>query len=218
VGSSAKTALLVLLLAALTISFGAMYSRFRAGGNPYMSSFTPIPRALPRSGPLTPVAAGITSDNMDSADDMQLLLSRRLVIPVQGVDRVKLRDNYSEMRGGRRHEALDIMAPRGTPVLAVDEGRVAKLFESKAGGITVYQFDRDEKFAYYYAHLDHYADGLKEGVNLKRGEVLGFVGTSGNATPGAPHLHFTIFRLGPDRRWWKGTALNPYPFLNQTAD
>jgi murein DD-endopeptidase MepM/ murein hydrolase activator NlpD len=98
-------------------------------------------------------------------------------------------------------------------VHAVDEGRIAKLFDSKAGGITVYQYDRDEKFAYYYAHLDRYADGLVEGMNLKRGEVLGFVGTTGNAPAGAPHLHFAIFRLGPDKRWWKGAALNPYPFL-----
>jgi murein DD-endopeptidase MepM/ murein hydrolase activator NlpD len=81
----------------------------------------------------------------------------------------------------------------------------------------VYQFDRDEKFAYYYAHLDQYAEGLKEGMRLKRGEVLGFVGTTGNATPGAPHLHFTIFRLGPDRKWWKGTPVNPYPFLNEPS-
>jgi len=92
---------------------------------------------------------------------------------------------------------------------------VAKLFKSVAGGITLYQFDADEKFAFYYAHLDRYAEGLQEGRLVKRGELLGYVGTTGNAPPGAPHLHFTIFRLGPDKRWWKGTAVNPYPFFSE---
>jgi murein DD-endopeptidase MepM/ murein hydrolase activator NlpD len=134
---------------------------------------------------------------------------------VQGVARARLRDNFDEGRGGggRRHDALDIMAPRGTPVVAVDDGRVTKLFKSAAGGLTVYQFDPDERFVYYYAHLDRYAEGLREGAPVKRGQVIGYVGSTGNATPGAPHLHFTIFRLGPDKRWWKGVALNPFPFL-----
>jgi murein DD-endopeptidase MepM/ murein hydrolase activator NlpD len=210
---SAKIALLVLLGAVLIVGFSMTYTRFRAGGNPYYLTPGARPAFNPVRPALTPVAAGITSENMGDADDMQLLMSRRLLIPVPGIDHAKLRDNFAETRGGRRHEALDIMAPRGTPVHAVDEGRVVKLFDSKAGGITVYQFDRDEKFAYYYAHLDRYADGVVEGVNLKRGEVLGFVGTTGNAPANAPHLHFTIFRLGPDKRWWKGTAVNPYPFL-----
>jgi peptidoglycan LD-endopeptidase LytH len=159
----------------------------------------------------------LTSANIDSADEMQALAARRLLIPVEGVDRATLRDNFTEARGGHRHDALDIMAPRGTPVHAVDSGRVAKLFDSKAGGLTVYQFDRDEKYAYYYAHLDHYAEGLKEGAMLNRGDRVGYVGTTGNATPNAPHLHFTIFRLGADRRWWQGTAVNPYPFLVEPA-
>ena len=209
---SAKMAFLVVLGATLIVGFSMTYTRFRAGGNPYYA-VTAARTGTTMRPAMTPVAAGITAENVSSADDMQLLMSRRLLIPVPGVDRAKLRDNFEEMHGGHRHEALDIMAARGTPVHAVDEGRIAKLFESKAGGITVYQFDRDEKFAYYYAHLDRYADGLTEGLNLKRGEVLGFVGTTGNAPPGAPHLHFAIFRLGPDKRWWRGTALNPYPFL-----
>ena len=107
------------------------------------------------------------------------------------------------------------MAPRGTPVVAAGDGRVAKLFTSAAGGITLYQFDPEERFAYYYAHLDRYAEGIKEGLVLKRGDLVGYVGTSGNAPPNAPHLHFTIFRLGPDKKWWKGTAVNPFPFLDE---
>ena len=102
------------------------------------------------------------------------------------------------------------MAPRGTPVLAVEDGRVAKLFLSKAGGITVYQFDPVSNYAYYYAHLDRYADGLTEGASLHKGQVIGYVGSTGNASPDAPHLHFAIFKLGPERQWWRGTPLNPY--------
>jgi murein DD-endopeptidase MepM/ murein hydrolase activator NlpD len=148
-----------------------------------------------------------------SAADRQALAGRHLAMPVQGVAARSLVDNFDEGRGGHKHEAIDILAPRGTPVVAVDDGRVARLFRSAAGGITVYQFDRDEKFVYYYAHLDRYASGLKEGAMLKRGEALGEVGTTGNAPRNTPHLHFTIFRMGPEKRWWKGTAINPYPFL-----
>jgi len=150
-----------------------------------------------------------------SVSDTELLAKHKLLIPVEGMARAKLRDNFNEGRGKRKHEALDIMAPRGTPVIAAGDGRVAKLFTSVAGGITLYQFDPDEKFAYYYAHLDRYAEGIKEGAVLKRGDLVGYVGTSGNAPPNAPHLHFTIFRLGPDKKWWKGTAVNPFPFLDE---
>ena len=142
------------------------------------------------------------------------LASRQLAMPVQGYDARKLRDNFDETRGGvRRHEALDIMAPRGTPVVAADDGVIAKLFRSAAGGITVYQFDAAQQYAYYYAHLDHYRDGLREGEAVKRGDVIGYVGTTGNAPEGSPHLHFTIFELGPEKKWWRGKAVNPYPYL-----
>ena len=137
-----------------------------------------------------------------------------LLIPVQGVQAAKLVDTFTQSRGtGRLHDAIDIMSARGTPVLAVADGRVAKLFDSKPGGLTVYQFDGAEKLAYYYAHLDRYADGLAEGRVLKRGEVLGYVGSTGNASPDAPHLHFAVFVLGPEKKWWQGTAVNPYPLL-----
>ena len=149
-------------------------------------------------------------------DPLIALNERHLLIPVKGFPRKALRDNFDEKRGMRPHEALDIMAPRGTPVVAADDGRVAKLFRSVAGGITIYQFDPDERFTYYYAHLDHYASGLVEGSRVKRGEVIGFVGTTGNAPANAPHLHFTVFRLGPDKRWWQGKAVNPFAFLNES--
>jgi murein DD-endopeptidase MepM/ murein hydrolase activator NlpD len=143
----------------------------------------------------------------------QGLRERRLIIPVQGVHAEALRDDFNEMHGGRRHEAIDIMAPRGTPVLAADDGRVAKLFLSKPGGLTVYQFDDSQTYCYYYAHLNAYAPGLAEGARLRKGEILGYVGSTGNASPDAPHLHFAIFRLGKERRWWEGTPINAYGFL-----
>jgi murein DD-endopeptidase MepM/ murein hydrolase activator NlpD len=105
------------------------------------------------------------------------------------------------------------MAPRGTPVYAVEDGRVAKLFTSVPGGKTIYQYDPSGRIAYYYAHLDRYAKGLADGKDVKRGEVIGYVGNTGNATPTAPHLHFAIFRLGPKREWWKGEPVDPYPYL-----
>ena len=141
------------------------------------------------------------------------LAERRLIIPVQGVRAEDLRENFNEMRGGHQHEAIDIMAARGTPVLAADEGKVVKLFLSKPGGLTVYQFDASQTYCYYYAHLDRYAPELKEGALLRKGDVLGYVGSSGDASPEAPHLHFAIFELGPERHWWQGAPIDPYGLL-----
>jgi murein DD-endopeptidase MepM/ murein hydrolase activator NlpD len=137
--------------------------------------------------------------------DAQQLASFRLTVPV---------DTYNQRRGIRPHEALDISAPRGTQVIAAGDGRVVKLFRSLAGGLTVYQFDPSERFAYYYAHLDHYAQGLTEGTILKRGDAIGAVGSTGNARDDSPHLHFAIFKLGPEKKWWKGSPINPFPLLN----
>lgn len=146
-----------------------------------------------------------------------LLAQRPLVIPVSGVAPEALMDTFEQGRPGHRHEAIDIAAPRGTPVHAVDDGKVAKLFKSVPGGLTVYHFDPTGKLAYYYAHLDAYAPGLKEGAALRRGDVIGYVGSTGNAAPDAPHLHFAVFLLGPRREWWKGDAINPYPALRNAS-
>ena len=151
-------------------------------------------------------------------EDTARLAARALTIPVQGVRADQLSDTYTDARAGgaRRHDAIDIMAPTGTPVLAVEDGRIAKLFFSQGGGgFTIYQFAPGEQYAYYYAHLDRYADGLQEGQAVKRGQVIGHVGSSGNADAAAPHLHFAIFKLGPEKQWWKGEALNPYPVLRR---
>ncbi|MBC8646981.1 MAG: M23 family metallopeptidase, partial [Thermoanaerobaculia bacterium] len=149
-----------------------------------------------------------------SFGDFAGLRGRSIGFPLRGYRLADLKDTFHERRGSSRlHEAMDILAPRGTPVLAVGDGRVAKLFESKQGGLTVYQFDDRERYAYYYAHLDRYAEGLKEGAILERGDPVGTVGTSGNAPPDTPHLHFAIFRLGPEKRWWEGTPVNPFPLF-----
>jgi murein DD-endopeptidase MepM/ murein hydrolase activator NlpD len=137
-----------------------------------------------------------------------------LLIPVAGVRAAQLTDTFNDSRDGtRRHEALDIMAARGTPVLAASDGTVAKLFTSVPGGLTIYEFDPTSTYAYYYAHLDHYAPGLAEGKAIKRGDLIAYVGSTGNASADAPHLHFAIFVLCPEKQWWKGTAIDPYPLL-----
>jgi len=137
----------------------------------------------------------------------------RLLIPVAGVSASALRDTFLDGRPGHPHEAIDIAAARGTPVLAVDDGTLVKLFTSIRGGLTLYQFDSGRRHAYYYAHLDRYSADLKQGMALRRGDVIGYVGTTGNAPSEAPHLHFAVFRLGPEKRWWQGEAINPYPAL-----
>lgn len=173
------------------------------------------PDAVPTAaavGPAPPAPVATAGSNETSGDVVQLLERRQLDVPVQGVSRSQLRDTFDERRAGglRRHEALDIMASRGTPVRAVEDGRVAKLFTSIAGGLTIYVFDPGEMFSYYYAHLDRYAKGLHEGQQLRRGDVIGYVGSTGNAAEDAPHLHFAIFQLNADRKWWRGTPINPY--------
>ena len=148
-----------------------------------------------------------------SAEGAALLAARRPMLPVEGVPPSALRDNYEQGRGSRKHEAIDIMAARGTRVFAVDDGKLVKLFHSVPGGITAYQFDPQGRLAYYYAHLDGYADGLKEGMALRRGDLIGYVGSTGNASAEAPHLHFAVFLLGPERQWWKGEPVNPFQAL-----
>jgi peptidoglycan LD-endopeptidase LytH len=140
---------------------------------------------------------------------------RGLGMPIAGLARKDLRDSFTERRAGHRHEAIDILEPRGTPVVAVDDGVVRKIFESVPGGHTVYQFNREATLCYYYAHLDGYARGLREGQVLRRGDLIGYVGTSGNAPPNAPHLHFAVSRLGADKHWWEGVPIDPYPLLSR---
>ncbi|MEX2583286.1 MAG: M23 family metallopeptidase [Gemmatimonadota bacterium] len=144
-------------------------------------------------------------------------LSAELGVPVAGVARSQLRDSYTEARGERVHEALDILVARGTPVLSAIDGRLLKLFDSETGGLMVYASDPSERFILLYGHLDGYAEGLEEGMPLLRGQVIGFVGTTGNAAIDTPHLHFGILRGEPRVAWWSGTPVNPYPLLVASA-
>jgi murein DD-endopeptidase MepM/ murein hydrolase activator NlpD len=143
--------------------------------------------------------------------------ANEIAMPVLGVQPSSLKPTFNEARAGHVHHALDILAPRGTPVVAAVDGTIRKLFNSGAGGITIYQFDGDETMVYYYAHLDRYADGVREGLTVRQGDVIGYVGTTGNAPPGTPHLHFAIARLTPQKEWWKGEPIDPYLILTTPA-
>lgn len=120
-------------------------------------------------------------------------------------------DSFSEARGERSHLAVDILAPRGSPVVAVDDGTLARLSSSPAGGISVYQLGASERYCFIYAHLERYAEGLAEGQPVRRGEVIGYVGTTGNAPPSTPHLHFAIHQVEPPNGCWGGRPVDPYP-------
>jgi hypothetical protein len=176
---------------------------------------TPIlPPPVPVPVPDTLPAASRSDSGALVATPAELAgLAARLDVPVQGVTRPQLRDTYPEARGGRIHEALDIPAPRGTPVISATDGRVLRLFDSKTGGLMVYAADPSDRFLLLYGHLDRYADGLRDGAKLSRGQVIGYVGTTGNAPIGTPHLHFAILRGRPNVSWSRGTAVNPYPLL-----
>lgn len=173
----------------------------------------PAPAANPVPAPeptlLPDASAGLTTD-----DEARLALAgRRLIVPVAGVEPGGIADWFSARRGSRTHGALDIMAPRGTPVLSADDGRVLRVSENRAGGLTIYATDPGERLVYYYAHLDRYADDLAAGRLLARGDTIGFVGTTGNAPPNTPHLHFQMMLMRESRRYWEGVPVNPLPFL-----
>jgi len=138
-----------------------------------------------------------------------------LVLPVQGVQPSALRDTWAESRGDgtRVHHAIDIMAPAGTPVLAAADGTIEKLFQSKLGGTTLYERSADGGIVYYYAHLDRYAPTLVEGQTVKAGQQIAAVGSTGDADPSAPHLHFEVHRMASGEGWWQGEEINPYPLL-----
>lgn len=175
----------------------------------------PIAPALPAPAtppPVVSVAKAIAATALGAAPALELQQLRAVIdVPVQGMARAALRDNYNEVRAGHMHEALDIMAAQGTPVLSATDGKVTKLHESKAGGHMLYAADAGDRFILMYAHLDRYSDGVIAGMPLKRGQLIGYVGQSGNAA--TPHLHFAIARGKPSVKWWKGTPVNPYPLL-----
>jgi murein DD-endopeptidase MepM/ murein hydrolase activator NlpD len=144
---------------------------------------------------------------------LQDLQTHKLLLPVEGIEIGNIRNSFYELRGDHIHEAVDILAPRDTAVVAVEDGKIAKLFYSVRGGNTIYHFDPTETYCYYYAHLDRYAPDIREGQYIKRGQIIGYVGISGNAPKDTPHLHFAIFKLNADKKWWQGTPIDPYPLL-----
>lgn len=143
-------------------------------------------------------------------------IEQSLIIPVAGVRPDQLLDTFSDSRSeGRTHDAIDIMAPSDTPVLAAADGTIQKLWLSERGGTSIYQVNSDQKLIFYYAHLSRYADGLTEGKQVRQGEVIAYVGDTGNAGPGNYHLHFSIASISDPTRYWEGTNINPYPLLHK---
>jgi peptidoglycan LD-endopeptidase LytH len=172
---------------------------------------TPSARIATRDASRTPVT---TRGPLSSSETVNYILGRGLLVPVAGIAVSQLSDTFDEGRdGGRVHRALDILAPRGTPVLAADDGRVLRVRPNALGGNTVYTTDPEGRVVYYYAHLDAYQPGLTEGAAVARGDVLGIVGTTGNAPKDTPHLHFQVMRMPSDGKYWDGDAINPYPLF-----
>ena len=181
------------------------------------ASPTPTEQPTPAATPQSQSQSQPQSQPQGAAvgDTASALASMHLLVPVQGVRPEQLRDTFTDARSeGRVHDAIDIMAPRNTPVLAAADGRVVKLFRSEKGGITLYQLaSADEHIVFYYAHLERYADGLAEGRVARRGETLAYVGDTGNAASGNTHLHFQIYRVADPKHFWTGDNINPYTIL-----
>lgn len=170
------------------------------------------------AGAAVPLATAAVLDASAEAD-IEYVRSRRLQLPVAGIRAEQLEDSFEAPRDGtRRHRAIDILAPRGTPVLAADDGRVLRVSWNSAGGNTVYATDVEGRIVYYYAHLDHYRESLAAGMPLAKGDTIGFVGTTGNAPKDIPHLHFQIMRMPHDGKYWNGEPINPFAILRGEAE
>jgi murein DD-endopeptidase MepM/ murein hydrolase activator NlpD len=179
-----------------------------AAPSPVTTPTPTTPSGLPAQTPPTPSASAAQVANPASAAG--------LVIPVAGIRPEQLQDTYTQSRSaGRTHNSIDIMAPRHTPVLAAADGQIIKLFNSERGGITLYQLGTDNRTVYYYAHLERYADGITENRFARRGEIIGYVGDSGNAGRDNCHLHFSIWTVTDPKRFWDGENINPYPLLTK---
>lgn len=199
----AATAIVTAILVSAFWIFAYGISSAPTGPNGSVASSGDVTTVDPPGGPPVAIAEGVEVGPAG------------LALPVVGVKRNELIDTFSQARAGgaRVHDAIDIMAPVGRPVVAAAPGRVEKIFFSKGGGNSVYVRSDDGRWAYYYAHLSAYAPGLFEGQRLLRGTPVGYVGFSGNANPAGPHLHFAINRMGPGEKWYQGSPVNPYPLL-----
>jgi murein DD-endopeptidase MepM/ murein hydrolase activator NlpD len=169
---------------------------------------------LPASNPIA-IGTPLPPEPTPSPETTNFVGRMNLIIPVAGVRPDQLLDTFDDARSeGRVHDAIDIMAPAETPVIAAADGKILKLFHSDKGGTTIYQLSANQDLVFYYAHLSHYADGLVEGSLVKQGEVIAYVGDTGNAGPGNYHLHFSIAAVTDPKRYWEGTNINPYPLLH----
>ena len=181
---------------------------------PILPAPSPAP-PFPETPAESPAPTGVT-EPLDTfgEGDIARLRETGLLVPVKGAVLSKIEDSFDAPRdGGRRHDAVDILAPRGTAVLAAINGTVLRIGTNALGGNVIWIDDNDQRFVLYYAHLDRYAKGIKQGDRVARGTVLGYVGTTGNAPPDVPHLHFQLMRITDTKKWWNGTPLNPLPFL-----
>ncbi len=177
---------------------------------------TPSPEAITENAPDSSFDPNAVATSPSSSPPSVDSPSTNLLIPVAGVRPEDLQDTYTASRsGGRAHDAIDIIAARGTPVLAAADGTIVKLFQSIPGGTTIYQLDPDNRTVYYYAHLDRYADGLAENQFIRRGDIIAYVGDTGNSGAGNYHLHFSVSIVSDPKRWWSGTNVNPYPLLKK---
>lgn len=172
------------------------------------------PRPVDPEKYAVPVHVGARLSGITDAD-LGALWARQLMVPVAGIAREALRDHFTAPRdgGARTHHAIDILAPKSTPVLAADDCIIGRLTSGSIGGIVIYATDPDQRFVYYYAHLDRYRQGLAVGDRVAKGSVIGYVGTTGNASPNTPHLHFQVMKRGTGRAWWSGPAINPYSYF-----
>ncbi len=216
--------LVILVAVAVLVARLGRVSRDGRRGVPTWSRSDPVtpnqptPNPSPQPQDTASVVSTPTSStpNADFPSPVPEVVPGALIIPVAGVRPDELRDTFSEARSeGRVHDAIDIAAPRGTPVLAAADGTILKLFHSERGGTTIYQLSTDNKFIYYYAHLDRYGEGLTEGHFAKQGETIAYVGDTGNAGAGNYHLHFSIALTSDPKRYWEGANINPYPLLKK---
>jgi|ERR1700752_1070499 len=210
--SALKLRILLCVLFLVIVAIVALAASYRT--TPHLSAVE-----LP---PSDPIAIGTPLPPAESAtptpEPANFVGRVDLIIPVAGVRPEQLLDTYSDARSeGRTHDAIDIIAPAETPVLAAADGKIIKLFHSDRGGTTIYQFSSDQKMVFYYAHLSHYAEGLTEGSFVRQGEVIAYVGDTGNAGPGNFHLHFSIAVVSDPKRYWEGANINPYPLLQNRA-
>lgn len=177
---------------------------------------TPLPSIspMPETYAASPTPPPAYSASTPVAPPIGFVGTVKLIVPVVGVKPNQLVDTFADARSdGRVHDAIDIPAAQGTPVVSAADGHITRLFQSELGGTTIYQLSTDRKLIFYYAHLQSYADGLSEGKFVRQGEVVGYVGDTGNAGPGNYHLHFSIAVVSDPKRYWEGTNINPYPLL-----